>query len=641
MKKRLIGLLLGTMTLFTVAGCGNDKVVHEMSAEVQTSVVSSEEPGGSESEENHKQEEKVDSKELYDRFLQNQEKVYTAQYEKWYQKVTGSDWFCYEEGAAFDLEEFVREAFFIGADGAEEATIQNVYYTYLDCGADGEEELGIRIEMDMDGVIIPMESIIKNVDGKLQLTYQEVGGYRDQIDIINQYGKVVSSGFYSYNMWTESEGYINKNGEYDICYSVNVDLDALTSLESVISGEILQESEEDLSYLYLRSYYFGNVSEADTQEYFARQVYCGEKTEDEPSNGVDFTENMRILKTLFDAEGKTIHTMAEIEEKIADREKELGVTQEMKSDTKLPDWKECAMKDSWKEAKYIYDTGAIEGDEITLPYRNELSFKLSDYPELADVGSFTEVEADQLEEGIEDMLSARSDNMDYKMNYLHCTSQCYITDEDGLTRIIETTVYDGAEEMDPVMKSVGYEGYDISFVYTSGIWKDAAETMNKPVYAELYINDGCYRYYFSQDQCVRRYVDDKSTLNPKVNDFIKNIYKVGCYYGNVINKERGNENLFITSLDQIVEKDGHYEFVVQVQGDNEYNTYIVDENTRFADTCVMEYFEAYETGDTPLMWVDRVYHDQEEHPMALLGILDVIRSDGYHIDYINGTYWWD
>lgn len=639
MKKRLICLLLGVISAVTVAGCGNNKVVHEMSAEVPTSVTGSEELTSS--EESIGQEEKTDSKELYDRFLQNQEKVYTAQYEKWHQKITGTEWFRYEEGASFDFEEFVREAFFWGADGAEEAIIQNVYYTYLDCGADGEPELGIRIEMDMDGVMIPLESVIKNVDGKLQLTYQEVGGYRDQIDIVNQYGKVVSSGFYSYSSWTESEGYINQNGEYDVCYSSTVNLDALISLESIISGEILQNSEEDLSDLYMRSYYLGDAESADTQEYFEQLIYCGEKTEEEPSNGVDFAENMRILKSLFDAEGKTIHTMAEVEEKIADREKELCVTKEMKSNDELPDWKECDMKDSWKEAKYIYNTDETGGDMITLPYRNEVPFQESDYPELADVGSFTEAEADQLEEGIRDMNSVRLDNMNYKMNYLHCTNQCYITDEDGLTRIIETTVYDGAEEMDPVMKKVGYEGYDITFVYTSGIWKDPAEKMNKPVYAELYINDGCYQYYFSQDQCVRRYADGNATLNPKVNDFIRSLYKVGCYYGNVINKEHGNENLLITSTDRIHENDGHYEFVVQVQGDDEFHTYIVDENTRFSDDCEMEYFETYENDDTPLTWVDRVYHDQENHPMALLGILEVIRSDSYHIDYIKGIYWWD
>lgn len=74
-------------------------------------------------------------------------------------------------------------------------------------------------------------------------------------------------------------------------------------------------------------------------------------------------------------------------------------------------------------------------------------------------------------------------------------------------------------------------------------------------------------------------------------------------------------------------------------------TLIVDEDTVFADSCDLEYFDNYREGDTPLSWFQ---HNMELidsdpsliPPYPLVGEFEVSVT-GDHIDSFYGCYWWD
>ena len=77
--------------------------------------------------------------------------------------------------------------------------------------------------------------------------------------------------------------------------------------------------------------------------------------------------------------------------------------------------------------------------------------------------------------------------------------------------------------------------------------------------------------------------------------------------------------------------------------DEELETYIVDADTVFDDSCQMEYFEAYEEGDTVLDWYKRVLDmpvDSFIGGYPLMGVFD-ISVTGDHVDKYYGSYWWD
>ena len=74
-------------------------------------------------------------------------------------------------------------------------------------------------------------------------------------------------------------------------------------------------------------------------------------------------------------------------------------------------------------------------------------------------------------------------------------------------------------------------------------------------------------------------------------------------------------------------------------------TLIVDEDTIFADSCDLEYFDNYREGDTPLSWfqynMELIDSDPSLiPPYPLVGEFEVSVT-GDHIDSFYGCYWWD
>lgn len=280
----------------------------------------------------------------------------------------------------------------------------------------------------------------------------------------------------------------------------------------------------------------------------------------------------------------------------------------------------------------------------TAVYGAEIEYHAEDYPSLAEKGTASGAEIDNFNEAMGDMelFSFSEAGIREDSGCGKGWSQFVIYDDENKARVVETKLQTGNPLMDPVMKRVGYEYYSVSYEYTHTAWRPAGEDMNRPICAHLEIDGNDYTYYFAGDQLIQRDGPDGTGTNVKTNDFIQNVYKIGCYYGNALRSEEGRkakQNLTMYS-GNVEKKDGYYVWHAKIVGRNGEYALILDKNTVFSDDAEKEFFSYYESGDTALAWCDKAYADPKEYITPLVGIFEV-RLTGDHIDELCGSYWWD
>ena len=481
--------------------------------------------------------------------------------------------------------------------------------------------------------------IIKNENGKLELWDTIDLLFGENLEFMNSYGKLCGSYAAGAGFLAMEEMYYDKNVELNSCFTEYVMYDAAKNVEGAVF-EAFEGCDEDVSDIFLRELIVGE-----------EKYYCGEKREDEASNGIDFEENARILKKVFDKAGEKLYSLEEIDEIIANREKQLGITEEMKKYEELT-WEECEKKESWKKigenSSSIPDANFLSpSKELDLKYASEKSFKDFSCYKLEAQGSkekavISEIknELARMVQGYEKAAANDDDVLDYF--YGENTTQTVFTDLDGESRIIESNAITGTPELDEIMKKVGYDNYEITYYYTFGDYRNFEDEYNEPAYVKLIIEDKEYDYMFFEQELLIRYEDGKSTENPKVNDFIQSIYKYGVYLGEYINAVKDEYSLFMKGHSDVYYNDAEDEFVIVsgIQGLSDNYKFILDEDTVFAQDCECQYFDGYVEGDTPYTWAKRVYENEEEYPLGFSGIF-VIHAADEHLDELVGCYWWD
>ncbi len=282
-------------------------------------------------------------------------------------------------------------------------------------------------------------------------------------------------------------------------------------------------------------------------------------------------------------------------------------------------------------------------DSITLSFTAESQYHPEDYADIAQKGNMSEADIDHLMEGISDMLMHYEDGQDGTGGY--GISQEFYTDEVDGTIITHSIVWTGNELMDAVMNSVGYKDYEVNYYYPYGLWADSYRGDAVPVYVSLYIDGNGYEYYFSEGQLAKRSGPEGESNNPKTNDFINSIYKIGCYYGNTLEGERGRYNIMISSLEQIEKWDDCFVLTGSVSGREEEYSFIIDKDSVFDDSADYDGFEGRRGNESFYDWYLRTYDaimaDEDKTDFAvLMGIFDVRTTKG-HVDSACGTYWWD
>ena len=352
MKKRLVTFLAACMVVGTLAGCGAAEPV----AESSTAVASSQSVEASQSSEPEVKEE--DPQKLYEAFLDGSGKVYTEKFDGYRYDADGSEVSYYGVNDGYTLDEFLAVTLENESTFINWQQIGNVTYQFIDCGADGVPELLLKVWLTVDEYYpAEREYVMKAMDGKLQLTYQNESDPYTQEAVVSDTGAIALTSMYSYDYWYEGSGYLDANGQYRQVYNVLVSMYSPASY--VLDArfyEAIAENEDQLEDVYVRVYRIGEAPEDEDDTTDSTLYYCGEKTDDEPSNGYDFKENVRLLQEVFDKSGEKLYSMQEIQSMIAAREKAIGVTDAMKQG------KECKhidlkMKDAWTQIVVNEDAG--------------------------------------------------------------------------------------------------------------------------------------------------------------------------------------------------------------------------------------------------------------------------------------------
>lgn len=274
----------------------------------------------------------IPSEELYEGFLAGDERVYCDNREYvFYDSVAGKDIKLFTNKEGYTLKEFVNEiqgTFDLEPDG--DVRVSGVNWVMLDCGDDGEPELGLEIlsESSILGLGEDYQFVIKNIDGKLQICYRMASAAKSKEILVNRYG-FTKENYYGGTGARYSYGWLDSNVNYHFLYCVRED--SLNAEYGVDGGDgygiadiakRISEREGD-EYLFLDfdvlEYRLKEYEEGEdaSQVYKYSYIYYGEK--DALDEGL-----MSLFEEVFSTAGVKIYSQEEIEEFLSQRIKECG-----------------------------------------------------------------------------------------------------------------------------------------------------------------------------------------------------------------------------------------------------------------------------------------------------------------------------
>lgn len=325
MKRKTIVVLCMMAITIAISACGKknkvDNPVEEVVTEAETGVADEAVEEISESDV---------AMIKYEAFLAGDEKVYVDKYD-FVKRTEDGDYDYFGDYKCMTIEEFFKKVVDIEKLGTTSFPFESASYAYIDCGMDGIPELAMKTIFMDEWDQLERYYVIKLVDDKLELTYMDESYYRSFIDITNLAGVVEGNVSYGAASSGYQIGFLDVNARYVLDYTQEISYMALNVLPGRFDNAVA-DTEEDYSTLYLRRYAFElNTDGSEFDEYEKRTLYCAQKEADEESNGVDFKENERIAKTLFNYVGEKLYSLDEIKTKIAERESSIGFTDEIKS----------------------------------------------------------------------------------------------------------------------------------------------------------------------------------------------------------------------------------------------------------------------------------------------------------------------
>lgn len=323
-RKTIVVLCMMTITI-AISACGKKNIVDSPVEEVVTEV---EEDKADEVVE--KLNEADESGLKFEAFIAGDEKVYVDKYD-FIKRSEDGDYTYFGDYNCMTIEEFFKQVVEIEKLGSASFPFEKAEYAYIDCGMDGIPELALKATFADEWDQLERYYVIKEVDNKLELTYMDESYYRLYVNIKNLAGVVEGTASYGAASSGYQIGFLDENARYVLDYTREINYMALNMLPSRFDDAVAT-TEEDLSTLYLRRYAFElNIDGSEFDEYEKRTLYCAQKEADEEANGVDFKENERIAKNLFNNVGEKLYSLNEINNKIAEREASIGFSDEIKN----------------------------------------------------------------------------------------------------------------------------------------------------------------------------------------------------------------------------------------------------------------------------------------------------------------------
>lgn len=369
-RKILFTVILSLVMLGTLSACGKDKkepsAVNEVVEQHVEENIEDKEPITDEKVNEDKSSDestqiKRDSMEMYQAFLDGTEPLFFDQRSVDGKLVDDKYTDLFEAGTPYVMDEILDALVGLKSEYDEDFSIGGVKYAYIDCGLDGEKELALMIE-EVSGYTNFVEFIevfiIKAIDDKLQLCYEEEAGYRSYITVKNN-GCITASGASGAYIYYNDHKMVDKDGHYEYVYGVYTSYmlqDLLLDCDNInweeIEDLLYSTSYEQYSF---RDYKYGDDYEKYKQD--AIYVYYGLDEYSEPILDDDsiYEPDSRYAK-LFANTSFTFTTPKEIEKITSDRIKELGLTQEMIDEAEV----------SWT-VLWEREEISLEEDEETVP----------------------------------------------------------------------------------------------------------------------------------------------------------------------------------------------------------------------------------------------------------------------------------
>lgn len=266
----------------------------------------------------------------FESFLGGEEKVYVDKYE-FVKHSEDGEYNYFGEYEGMTIEQFFRQVVEIEKLGSASFPFEHAEYAYIDCGLDAIPELALRAVFAEEYDELERYYVIKLVEDKLELTYMEESYYRSIVSITNVAGVIEKTASYGAASSGYQLGFLDAEGRFVLDYTQDTSYTALYMLSRRFDDAVVN-TEEDYSELYLKRYAFElNTDGSEFEEYEKRAFYCAQKEVGEESKGVDFAENERVAKTLFNYVGEKLYSLEEIKTKIEEREAAIGFTEEVKN----------------------------------------------------------------------------------------------------------------------------------------------------------------------------------------------------------------------------------------------------------------------------------------------------------------------
>lgn len=339
MKNRIIAALLLSGILMTACADetatapATDTTAHATSTEDSTTSESSQEADtqtGADESDNA----------LYESFLQNGAKVIfdASKDNANYRSPDGVS------GGEYTLQELtdaIREA--NKDEAADDVSLDEIQYAYIDCGNDGSKELLLSISTSNknlgEGWI--QKVVVKDIDGNLNSIYSCAEWLRDVV-AINEGGYIQTSGGDGYGNYGFTKGFINSDG--DMKYLSSLYVQGIFYSDETGGRVWYNDSDLELptglglgdNYCFVRYDIKDPSSDAETSYYSYIKIL------DEYGNKINYFDWDRVevdesiyddsnpLKQFLSSEGIQIYTLSELEQMAQDNEEAAGVTEEIR-----------------------------------------------------------------------------------------------------------------------------------------------------------------------------------------------------------------------------------------------------------------------------------------------------------------------
>ncbi|MCQ2526619.1 MAG: right-handed parallel beta-helix repeat-containing protein [Lachnospiraceae bacterium] len=370
MKKRLFMVLICAALAVSTVGCAfniNDMINGGNQND------DDDDDEDDDDDDDHSVSQNSDSMKLYEAFLNGSERLYVDEDKFSYydidQEVTVS---FFDNPNGYLIEEFLQQVS-VNVNKYYYCNMESASYTYIDLGKDGEPELLINTAFYTEYSNINRDYVIKCIDDKLVLCKEfDDEGYRTD-GLANEYGLIGGTQNYDdYNTYVV-RGYLDADGEYNFWYTRQNSYEGYIFLDYRFEKWAYDRDSYDL---YLDIYEFEETGIEDL--YYKNYCYCAEIPADAPTNGLDRATNVAEAQAIFDEVGVKLYTRAEIDEMMAAKQSEIGLTDEIASIERSRsdyDWKNLSF--DYELVNGITDVYVTNVDELMAAINNKATITLA------------------------------------------------------------------------------------------------------------------------------------------------------------------------------------------------------------------------------------------------------------------------